>query len=75
MPSQAHVITERTVNLQLNSGVISALIKHDTPKVTNFKIQTPQGAAAARGTFYAVLVYNGKTYVGVKEGHVACHLW
>ena len=29
------------------------------------------GAAAARGTFYAVLVYNGKTYVGVKEGKVA----
>jgi len=34
-------------------------------------VTPPEGAAAARGTFYAVLVYNGKTYVGVKEGHVA----
>jgi len=63
-------VTERKADLQLNSGVISALIDPSTPKVTDFKIQTPQGAAAARGTFFAVLVYHGKTYVGVKEGHV-----
>jgi len=64
-------VTQRTAVLQLNTGVVSALIDPRTPKVTDFKIQTPQGAAAARGTFYAVLVYQGKTYVGVKEGHVA----
>jgi hypothetical protein len=64
-------ITQRQAILQLTSGVVSALIDHDTPKVTDFKIQTPQGAAAARGTFYAVLVFNGKTYIGVKEGKVA----
>jgi len=64
-------VTERKATLQLNSGVVSALIDPSTPKITDFKIQTPQGAAAARGTFYAVLVYNGKTYVGVKEGKVA----
>jgi hypothetical protein len=64
-------ITQRTASLQLTSGVVSALIDPSTPKITDFKIQTPQGAAAARGTFYAVLVYQGKTYVGVKEGHVA----
>jgi len=64
-------VTQRTANLELKSGVVSALVNHDTPKITNFKIQTPQGAAAARGTFYAVLVYHGKTYVGVKEGRVA----
>src|SRR6202044_3367169 len=64
-------VTQRTATLQLTSGVVSALIDPSTPKITDFKIQTPQGAAAARGTFYAVLVYHGKTYVGVKEGHVA----
>jgi hypothetical protein len=64
-------VTERTADLQLKSGVVSALIDPSTPKVTDFKIETPEGAAAARGTFYAVLVYNGKTYVGVKEGKVA----
>ena len=64
-------VTERTAVLQLTTGVVSALINHDTPKITDFQVQTPEGAAAARGTFYAVLVYHGKTYVGVKEGHVA----
>ena len=64
-------VTERKATLELSSGVVSALIDPSTPKVTDFKIQTPQGAAAARGTFYAVLVYYGKTYVGVKEGKVA----
>ena len=64
-------ITQRTAQLQLTSGVVSALIDPSTPKITDFQVQTPEGAAAARGTFYAVLVYNGKTYVGVKEGKVA----
>jgi len=64
-------VTERTASLQLTSGVVSALIDPSTPKITDFQVQTPEGAAAARGTFYAVLVYHGKTYVGCKEGHVA----
>jgi len=64
-------VTQRTAVLQLTSGVLSALIDPSTPKITNFQVQTPEGAAAARGTFYAVLVYHGKTYIGVKEGHVA----
>src|SRR5271170_6595475 len=64
-------VTQREAHLQLDSGVVSALIDPSTPKVTDFQVQTPEGAAAARGTFYAVLVYHGKTYVGVKEGHVA----
>ena len=64
-------VTQRTAVLQLTSGVVSALIDPSTPKITDFQVQTPEGAAAARGTFYAVLVYHGKTYVGVKEGHVA----
>ena len=63
-------VTQRTAVLQLNSGVVSALIDPSTPKITDFQVQTPEGAAAARGTFYAVLVYHGKTYVGVKEGKV-----
>ena len=64
-------ITQRQAVLQLQSGVVSALIDPATPKITDFQVQTPEGAAAARGTFYAVLVYHGKTYVGVKEGKVA----
>ena len=64
-------VTQRQATLQLKDGVISALIDPSTPKITDFQVQTPEGAAAARGTFYAVLVYHGKTYVGVKEGKVA----
>ena len=63
-------VTQRTAVLELKSGVVSALIDPSTPKITDFRVQTPEGAAAARGTFYAVLVYHGKTYVGVKEGKV-----
>ena len=63
-------VSQREAHLQLSSGVVSALIDPSTPKVTDFQVATPEGAAAARGTFYAVLVYHGKTYVGVKEGHV-----
>jgi hypothetical protein len=64
-------VTERKARLQLTSGLVSALVDPSTPKVTDFQIQTPQGAAAARGTFYAVAVYDGKTYVGVQKGRVA----
>jgi hypothetical protein len=66
-----NAITQRQTLVQLTTGVVSALIDPSTPNITDFRIQTPQGTAAARGTFYAVLVFNGKTYVGVKEGKVA----
>ncbi len=63
-------VTQREAHIELTSGVVTALIDPSTPKITDFKIQTAQGGASARGTFYAVAVYNGKTYVSVKEGHV-----
>ena len=63
-------VTQREAHIELSSGVVTALIDPSTPKITDFKIQTPQGGASARGTFYSVAVYQGKTYVSVKEGHV-----
>jgi hypothetical protein len=63
-------VTQRQAHLQLDSGVVSALIDPSTPKVTDFQVQTPEGSAAARGTFYAVMVSNGKTYVSVDRGKV-----
>jgi hypothetical protein len=63
-------VTQREAHLKLTSGVVSALIDPSTPKVTDFQVETPQGAAAARGTFYAVMVYNGKAYVSVRRGKV-----
>jgi hypothetical protein len=63
-------VTQREAHIELTSGVVTALIDPSTPKITDFQIQTPQGGASARGTFYAVAVYHGQTYVSVKEGHV-----
>jgi hypothetical protein len=63
-------VTQREAHIELTSGVVTALVDPSTPKITDFQIQTPQGGASARGTFYAVAVYQGKTYVSVKEGHV-----
>jgi hypothetical protein len=63
-------VTQREAHIQLTSGVVSALIDPSTPKVTDFQVQTPEGSAAARGTFYAVMVTHGKTYVSVERGKV-----
>jgi hypothetical protein len=63
-------VTERTAHLELTQGVVSALIDPSTPKITDFQVQTPEGAAAARGTFYAVMVSHGRTYVSVERGKV-----
>ncbi len=61
---------KRKALVSLKTGTVSALIDPKRSKQTDFKIQTPQGVAAARGTFYGVSVKNGKTYVGVKKGKV-----
>jgi len=63
-------VTQREAHVQLTSGVVSALIDPSTPKITDFQVQTPEGSAAARGTFYAVMVSHGKTYVSVEQGKV-----
>lgn len=63
-------VTQREAHIELTSGAVTALVDPSTPKITDFQIQTPQGGASARGTFYAVAVYQGKAYVSVKEGHV-----
>jgi hypothetical protein len=64
-------VTERKARLELTSGVVSALVDPSTPKVTDFKIQTPEGALVARGTFYTVIVKNGKTYATVENGKIS----
>lgn len=61
---------KRKALVSLKSGTVSALIDPKRSKQTDFKIQTPQGVAAARGTFYGVTVKSGKTYVGVRKGKV-----
>ena len=68
--TSGNAVTERKARLELTSGAVSAMIDPSTPKITDFKIQTPQGVAAARGTFYAVVVKHHQTYVSVDHGKV-----
>ena len=63
-------ISSRTANINLSEGTVSALLDKSDPKGTDFKIKTPQGSAAARGTFYGVSVKDGQSYVRVEEGSV-----
>jgi hypothetical protein len=63
-------VTSRTANINLSEGTVSALLDKTDPKGTDFKIKTPQGSAAARGTFYGVSVKDGQSYVRVQEGSV-----
>jgi len=62
--------TPKKVMLDLKSGSLGALLKPSKPGEMNFNIRTPSGIAAARGTFFAVAVENGKGYAQVKEGRV-----
>ena len=63
-------VIKRKALLDLKTGTVSALIENNTPDATDFKIKTPQGIAAARGTFYGVTVVDGKSHVAVEEGKV-----
>ena len=58
------------VLLDIKSGSVGALLKPKEGKALDFKIKTPSGVAAARGTFFAVVVENGKGFAQVKEGKV-----
>ncbi len=63
-------VAQRKATVNLTSGTVSSLIDHSTPDVTDFVVRTPQGSAAARGTFYGVTVKDGHTYLKVQEGKV-----
>ena len=64
-------VTERKARLELTSGVVNVLVDPSTPNVTDFKVQTPDGALVARGTCYTVMIKDGKTYATVSEGKIS----
>jgi hypothetical protein len=69
-PGAAEGIKDRKTLVDLKKGTISALIDPKKSSSTDFRVKTPQGVAAARGTFYGVTVKDGQTYVAVKHGKV-----
>ena len=60
----------KDVLIDVKSGGLGALLKPNAADELDFKIRTPSGVAAARGTFYAVVVEDGNGYAQVKEGRV-----
>ena len=65
---------KRKGRVELKSGVASALVDPSQPEPVDFTIKTPQGAAAARGTFFAVMVEGDKSFLAVDEGKVGVQL-
>ncbi len=62
---------QSSVNVNLKSGSVGALIDSSKNRKIDFKIETPHGVATARGTYYAVVVEGGKTYTKVRNGQVS----
>lgn len=58
------------VLLNITAGSLGALIQPQAQSAMDFKVKTPSGVAAARGTFFSVAVEDGKGFVQVKEGKV-----
>jgi len=58
------------VTIDLKNGSLGALLKPGAGEEMDFKVRTPTGIAAARGTFFAVVVEDGKGYAQVRDGRV-----
>ena len=63
-------VLPKKVTVDLKDGSVSALLKPNSAGELDFQVRTPSGVAAARGTFYSVVVKDGKGYAQVKEGRV-----
>ncbi|MEX2581508.1 MAG: FecR family protein [Verrucomicrobiales bacterium] len=62
--------TPKQITIDLKSGGLGALLKPNAVGELDFKVRTPSGVAAARGTFFGVVVEDGKGYAQVKEGRI-----
>lgn len=68
--------TQRKARIELMDGRIVFLLQKEDDLAQrdnasiDLQIKTPQGVASPRGTFFAVMVIEGKSYVAVKEGQV-----
>jgi len=58
------------VMIDLKDGSVGALLKPAVGEQVDFRIRTPSGIAAARGTYFAVAVEDGKGFAQVKEGRL-----
>lgn len=70
--SEGEKITRRQADIKLTEGTLRSVLNRKSANASpiDFKVQTPFGVAAARGTKYIVVTIGGKTYTIVKDGTV-----
>ncbi|MEM9399755.1 MAG: FecR domain-containing protein [Verrucomicrobiota bacterium] len=61
---------KRTGFVDLIEGRMVVLISDEEVENIDFNINTPEGIAKPRGTFYVVMVQEEKAFIAVKEGKV-----
>lgn len=64
------VVTKQTATLSLRSGNLISTLDPKRKAINNYKVRTPKGVAAARGTVYAVTVSQTGTSVATLSGTV-----
>lgn len=62
--------TSDAMLIDVTEGTVSALIDRSKQPGADFQVRTPQGVAAARGTYYAVTVRGNRSYARVQHGIV-----
>jgi hypothetical protein len=63
-------IIERKAVIEIMEGRVVVLLPEKQREVFDLKIKTPQGTIKPRGTFYALMVKEGQSFLAVSEGKV-----
>jgi hypothetical protein len=68
------LVSSRRATIKLSQGKLMSSLSKMDPKVTDFKVKTPYGVAAARGTSWVTDISNGGLDVSVNDGAVAVNV-
>jgi hypothetical protein len=63
-------VLERSAVVEVMEGRVVVLLPEKEREHFDLKIKTPQGTIKPRGTFYALMVKDGQSYLAVSEGKV-----
>lgn len=63
-------VVERKAIIEVTEGRVVVLLPEKQGEIFDLKIKTPQGIIKPRGTFYALMVKEGQSFLAVSEGKV-----
>jgi hypothetical protein len=63
-------VLARTAVIEVMEGRVVVLLPEKGNEIFDLKIKTPQGTIKPRGTFYALMVKEGQSFLAVSEGKV-----